>query len=240
MTQSYNLSQLANNLNSAGQLDATDGLYNAVPPVNGGTGQSGYTTGDILYASGSTSLAKLSDVATGNALISGGVSASPSWGKIGLTTHISGTLAIANGGTGVTAIPLNNVVLGNGTSAVQTVAPGLTGNVLTSDGTTWGSASPPPSFGIGQTWQDMTSVRALGTNYTNSTSRPIYVSVVSNRTGGGLGVSMIVDGFTIFIDYKLAPTTRSFQTTGVGVVPIGSVYSVTMDGGSIATWMELR
>ena len=40
MTQAFNLSQLANNLNSAGQLDATDGLVNSVPVVNGGTGAS--------------------------------------------------------------------------------------------------------------------------------------------------------------------------------------------------------
>lgn len=40
MTQAYNLSQLANNLNSSGQLDATDGLVNAVPISNGGTGAS--------------------------------------------------------------------------------------------------------------------------------------------------------------------------------------------------------
>lgn len=40
MTQAYNLSQLANNLNSSGQLDATDGLVNAVPIANGGTAAS--------------------------------------------------------------------------------------------------------------------------------------------------------------------------------------------------------
>lgn len=40
MTQAYNLSQLANNLNSSGQLDATDGLVNAIPIANGGTGAS--------------------------------------------------------------------------------------------------------------------------------------------------------------------------------------------------------
>lgn len=40
MTQAYNLSQLANNLNSAGQLDAQDGLINAVPIANGGTSAS--------------------------------------------------------------------------------------------------------------------------------------------------------------------------------------------------------
>lgn len=38
MTQAYNLSQLANNLNTNGQLDATDGLINIVPVLNGGTG----------------------------------------------------------------------------------------------------------------------------------------------------------------------------------------------------------
>lgn len=40
MTQAFNLSQLANNLNTSGQLDATDGLVNAVPVTNGGTGAS--------------------------------------------------------------------------------------------------------------------------------------------------------------------------------------------------------
>jgi hypothetical protein len=38
VTQSFNLSQLANNLTSAGLLDASDGLVNAVPLANGGTG----------------------------------------------------------------------------------------------------------------------------------------------------------------------------------------------------------
>lgn len=56
MTQAYNLSQLANNLNSSGQLDATDGLVNAVPVANGGTGAStpsaARTSLDVPSASG--------------------------------------------------------------------------------------------------------------------------------------------------------------------------------------------
>ncbi len=68
--------------------------------ANGGTGIASYAVGDILYASGATTLSKLADVATGNALISGGVTTAPLWGKIGLSTHISGTLPLANGGTG--------------------------------------------------------------------------------------------------------------------------------------------
>jgi hypothetical protein len=57
------------------------------------------------------------------------------------TITLAGTLAVANGGTGATTLTANNVVLGNGTSAVNFVAPGTTGNVLTSDGTTWVSSA---------------------------------------------------------------------------------------------------
>lgn len=50
-------------------------------------------------------------------------------------------LPISSGGTGGATYTLNNVLLGNGTSAFQAVAPGTTGNVLTSNGTTWVSQS---------------------------------------------------------------------------------------------------
>ena len=76
-------------------------LAGTLVAANGGTGQSSYTIGDILYASTSTDLSKLAGVATGNALISGGVGVAPSWNKIGLSTHVSGNLPVANldGGT---------------------------------------------------------------------------------------------------------------------------------------------
>ena len=82
--------------------------------VNGGTGFGSYVVGDLLYANTTTTLAKLADVATGNALISGGVSTAPSWGKIGLTTHVSGILPVANGGSGANS--LTGYLYGNGTS----------------------------------------------------------------------------------------------------------------------------
>ena len=86
-------------------------LSGTLAAANGGTGQSSYTIGDLLYASGTTALSKLADVATGSALISGGVGTAPSWGKIGLTTHVSGTLPVANGGTGTTtAFTIGSVV----------------------------------------------------------------------------------------------------------------------------------
>ena len=51
-------------------------------------------------------------------------------------------MPVANGGTGATTFTANNVLLGNGTSALQVVAPGTNGNVLTSNGTTWQSTAP--------------------------------------------------------------------------------------------------
>lgn len=75
----------------------------AIAATRGGTGQTTYAVGDILYASTTSALSKLAGVATGNALISGGVNTAPSWGKIALTTHVSGVLPEANGGTGQAA-----------------------------------------------------------------------------------------------------------------------------------------
>lgn len=124
-----------------------------IAPSHGGTGLTSYTIGDLIYASGATTLNTLSDVATGNALISGGVGAAPSWGKIGLATHVSGTLPIANGGTGDGATPTAGAVAyGNGTAYAFTAA-GTAGQVLISGGTgapTWttyggGNVSGPAS-----------------------------------------------------------------------------------------------
>jgi hypothetical protein len=48
MTQAFNLALLANNLNSSGQLDATDGLTGSVPVSNGGTGLATLTANNVL------------------------------------------------------------------------------------------------------------------------------------------------------------------------------------------------
>ena len=92
--------------------------WKVTPATAGGTGQTSYAVGDLLYADSTTSLAKLADVATGNALISGGVGVAPSWGKIGLTTHVSGTLPVANGGTGLASWTAKGVVYASGTTTL--------------------------------------------------------------------------------------------------------------------------
>jgi hypothetical protein len=77
-------------------VSLTLGWSGQLSAPRGGTGQASYAVGDILFADTTASLAKLPDVATGNALISGGVGVAPSYGKIGLTTHITGILPYAN------------------------------------------------------------------------------------------------------------------------------------------------
>lgn len=63
-------------------------------------------------------------------------------GTTGKLIKAANTVTVAQGGTGSTALTANNVLLGNGTSALQVVAPGTNGNVLTSNGTTWVSSTP--------------------------------------------------------------------------------------------------
>ncbi len=56
--------------------------------------------------------------------------------------RVGGTdVAVTDGGTGLSTLTANNVILGNGASAPQFVAPGSSGNVLLSNGTTWVSGT---------------------------------------------------------------------------------------------------
>lgn len=72
MTASFNLSQLANNLNSSGQLDATDGLTGAVPVANGGTGATSFGTGQVLIGNNTSAITTVGGGAVGRALVSDG------------------------------------------------------------------------------------------------------------------------------------------------------------------------
>ena len=107
--------------------------------------------------------------ASGQALVSAG-SGTPTWNTLGTmaaqnstTVAITGgtitgitDLAVADGGTGSSTLSANAVLLGNGTSALQTVAPSTSGNVLTSNGTTWTSAAPATPFSWNVTYSTAT------------------------------------------------------------------------------------
>ena len=115
----------------------------------GGTGLTGYTAGDLLYASSPTALAKLPIGTSGKVLTSTGsipqwsdiagyavtsfsagtTGFTPSTSTIGAVT-LAGTLNVANGGTGLTSLTANRIPYGNGTNPFANSAS------LTFDGST--------------------------------------------------------------------------------------------------------
>lgn len=155
-------------------------------------------------------------------------------------------LTVADGGTGASSITANSVVLGNGTSALSgnLVAPSTSGNVLTSNGTTWTSATPAGSLGIGQTWQNVTGSRAFGSTYTNSTGKPIAVSVSGTANGNGSFVLILyVNGAEIGYSTVYA-ANAGYRVNSFFIVPNGATYAVSGSGGlastSLYNWSELR
>ena len=102
MTQAFNLSQLANNLNSSGQLDATDGLVNAVPVANGGTGASTAATARAnLGLSYSTIASQIIDsIYPVGSIYSSTASTNPStlFGFGTWSAYAAGRVMIGNGG----------------------------------------------------------------------------------------------------------------------------------------------
>ena len=103
---------------------------------------------------------------------------------IALASGVAGTLPVANGGTGATSLTANNVILGNGTSAVQFVAPGTTGNVLTSNGTTWTSAAPAITLAGNNAFTGAnTFYNATGQTFGTATSTQDGI-ILAGRAGG--------------------------------------------------------
>lgn len=111
----------------------------------------------------------------------------------------SSPLPVNSGGTGLSSLTANNVILGNGTGNVLFVAPGTSGNVLTSNGTTWTSAAPATSGTV-------TSV-ALA----DGSTTPIYTISGSPVTTSGT--------LTLTLSTKAANLVFAGPTTGAAAQP---------------------
>lgn len=178
----------------------------------------GNVTGNVL---GNVTGNLLGNV-TGNLLgnVTGNVVGNVTGNVTGTAGNVTGTVAVANGGTGATTLTLNNVVIGNGTSTVGFVAPGTSGNVLTSNGTTWTSA---PGAGGGGS---VTSVGfSGGTTGLTVTGSPI----TSSGTITLAGTLAVANGGT-------GATTDSGARSnlGLGTIATQSASNVTITGGSIS------
>jgi hypothetical protein len=138
--------------------------------------------------------------------------ADDAWIVVGLLNQSTNTfnVPVAQGGTGLATLTANNVLLGNGTSAVQAVAPGTSGNVLTSNGTTWASAaSPAPTIAS-------TAEAQAGTNNTN------FITPLRMREGFNASGSAPVYACRAWVNFD-----------GTGTVAIrasGNVSSITDNG----------
>jgi uncharacterized protein (TIGR02145 family) len=124
---------------------AFDGTGNITVPADAGT-LTGTSLKSTVTGSSLTSVGTLTDLTVTNP-IAGSIT--------GNAANVTGTVAVANGGTGAATLTANNVLLGNGTSALQAVAPGTSGNVLTSNGTTWASTAPSGGLPTGGAAGDM-------------------------------------------------------------------------------------
>ena len=122
-----------------------------------------------------------------------------------VTLGLTGTVAAGNGGTGAANLTANNVLLGNGTSAVQFVAPGSSGNLLTSNGTTW--ASSIPSGGISSAGATIT------TNTTLTAASPGYQPIAMTALGKSV---TLPDATTVLVG-----SPKFYLNNASGAYPVG-------------------
>ena len=147
-------------------------------------------------------------------------------------------LTVADGGTGQSTLAANAVLIGNDTSGITSVSPSTSGNVLTSDGTAWISAENA-SVGIGQTWQDVAGSRAINSTYTNTTGKPIQVSVIVSANPNQTSATLVVNGLNVArIQNQFGD--RALVGSLSAIVPDGVSYSVSASSSSIVSWSELR
>lgn len=163
-------------------VQAWDGDLDAIAAITGTTGILKKTAANTWSLDTSTYL-----TANQSITLSGDVTGS---GTTAITTTLA-TVGVSKGGTGLTTLTANNVILGNGTSTPSFVAPGTSGNLLTSNGTTWQSTTPAASSSLPTGALMPYAGSAAPTGYLlcdgSSVSSSTYLAlhaVVSNTYGG--------------------------------------------------------
>lgn len=96
-------------------------------------------------------------------------------------------------------------------------------------------ATAAKPIGASQTWQNLTGSRTAGTSYTNSTGRPISISIVGD--GSYVGFSVTVDSLVLVNFQGSNSTIGTFTYTASLIIPAGSTYSVSR--GGFLSWFEL-
>jgi hypothetical protein len=168
---------IAANSNTAAATLSIDGLAAKSITKNG---SATLTAGDVQIGKltwvqyDGTTFQLINNIVYGGSITNGNI--------VSLTTP----LGAASGGTGLSTITANSVMLGNGISAVQLVAPSTSGNVLTSNGTTWSSARS-----LIPTMQVFTST---GTFTIPASVTKVKVTVVGGGGGGRSATNSTAQG----------------------------------------------
>jgi len=92
-------------------------------------------------------------------------------------------------------------------------------------------------IGINQTWQDVTVSRSAGTTFTNTTGKPIFVSIYEVLGTASHTSYIIVDGIIVNVNSDGGANNK--QSTQNAIVPNGSTYSWTSNA-VLDKWLELR
>ena len=95
-------------------------------------------------------------------------------------------------------------------------------------------------FDLNQKWVDVKNSRLLGVTYTNSTNKPMPVSILLDAATAGSTFGLIINGLIVA---NLTISTNSGDSSLFGIVPNGGTYSVSqvyLTGGTITGWLELR
>jgi Chaperone of endosialidase len=149
-----------------------------------------------------------------------------------LSSGVTGTLPVNNGGTGVTTLTANSLLVGNGTSAVSLIEPGTSGNVLVSNGTSWSSGSASASFIQNQTASDQTAGFRINGNGliggkigigANSPSTSLHIQN-GNSIGSGDPSSNSVPSIYVYNNSNSSTTAHSIISTRTGGSSGGKPY----------------
>ena len=174
------------------------------------------------------------------------ISGSPITTSGTLAITYSGTaLPVANGGTSLTTLTANNVILGNGASAPTFVAPSTSGNLLTSNGTTWASTAPAASaISLSNDTATATTLYPTFASATTGTTSTVYTSnakLLYKPSTGELSVTapiasngLVLNATTVATSYTIA---AGYNASSVGPITVSGGVAVTITSGQ--RWLVL-